>query len=233
MYYANRFVKVKDFCGSVEVYLCLRITVNILIHHCFTRTKTRRLWPSFNTRSFCARCRDKGKESDPCVCKLECTFCNVLTPFSFRYSQLQNQEEKRDLKEKSEKSDTSVDTSSSLVDPALVSVVGVVDSQGMLQSCGSSVSKEKKKQLTSPDHNSKSDTIVNRSSHLQTSLSNPPVVAGQPSLLQMRKLMPRISNGQKDSTGSLTDCQKPGETTVTSFSDCQGHADTYPTSWLC
>ena len=42
------------------------------------------------------------------------------------YSQLKIKKAKRDLKEKA---DTSIDTSSFLIDPELVSVVGVVDRQ--------------------------------------------------------------------------------------------------------
>ena len=44
-------------------------------------------------------------------------------------------------------------------------------------------------------------TLVNSPSPLQTSLSNPPVVTGWPSLLQTQKLMPWTRNGQIDSTG--------------------------------
>ena len=64
-------------------------------------------------------------------------------------------------------SDTSDDTSSSLIDPALVSVVGVVDSQGMLQSPDSSVSAEKKKKLTSPDHYNRYVHTANASANRQ------------------------------------------------------------------
>ena len=57
------------------------------------------------------------------------------------------------MKKKYEKSDISVDTSSSLIDLAFV-----VDSQGMLQSPDSGIYKDKKKRLTSSDHSNKSDT---------------------------------------------------------------------------
>ena len=59
-------------------------------------------------------------------------------------------------------SDTSIGTCSSLIDPALVSVVGVVEDQGMVPFPGSKVSKDKKK-LTSPDDN-KSDTSISAKS---------------------------------------------------------------------
>ena len=40
------------------------------------------LWQAFFVLlffcSFCARCYDKGKGSDPCISKQECAFCNVF-----------------------------------------------------------------------------------------------------------------------------------------------------------
>ena len=33
----------------------------------------------FDTHSFCARCRDKGKGSDPCISKSDCQDYYVLT----------------------------------------------------------------------------------------------------------------------------------------------------------
>ena len=35
---------------------------------------------SFDTHSRCARCRDKGMGEDPCVAKLPCEYCDLLTP---------------------------------------------------------------------------------------------------------------------------------------------------------
>ena len=35
---------------------------------------------SFDRHSRCARCRDKGLGEDPCVKKLPCNFCELLTP---------------------------------------------------------------------------------------------------------------------------------------------------------
>ena len=146
---------------------------------------------AFDTHSFCAQCHDKGKGPAPCVANSDCSFCNILT--SDQGAQLSTpryklKKEKRDLKEKFNKSATSeatvtVYSCSSLMDPALVSVVGVAHGQGMLKSPGSIVSKEKKKKVTSSDENSKCQ-VVNWPSRLQTSLSSPPVIVGQPSLLQ-------------------------------------------------
>ena len=101
---------------------------------------------SFDSHSFCARCREKGKGSDPWISNNDCNHCNSLmedqrlqlsTP-SYRLKK-----EKHDLKKSSEppKQDSS---SSSLIDPSSVTVVGAVDAQGILQSPGSSSGKKKK-----------------------------------------------------------------------------------------
>ena len=37
------------------------------------------LMARFDTHSFCARCREKGKGPHPCVSKSDCQACNVLT----------------------------------------------------------------------------------------------------------------------------------------------------------
>ena len=100
---------------------------------------------SFDSHCFCARCREKGKGSDPCVTKKDCNSCNILseeqrlqlsTP-SYRLK------EKRDLKKSSNtpKQDSS---SSSLIDPSSVTVVGAVDDQGILQYPGAGSEKKKK-----------------------------------------------------------------------------------------
>ena len=34
---------------------------------------------SFDSHSFCARCREKGKGSDPCTSHNDCNACNSLT----------------------------------------------------------------------------------------------------------------------------------------------------------
>ena len=37
------------------------------------------LMASFDSHSFCARCREKGKGIDPCISHNDCTACNSLT----------------------------------------------------------------------------------------------------------------------------------------------------------
>ena len=100
---------------------------------------------SFDSHNFCARCREKGKGTDLCINKNDCNSCNLLT--EEQHLQLSTpsyrlKKEKRDLK----KSDTPKQdsSSSSLIDPYSVTVVGAVDAQGILQSPGSSSGKAQK-----------------------------------------------------------------------------------------
>ena len=101
---------------------------------------------SFDSHSFCARCREKSKGSDPCISNNDCNSCNLLTEdqrLQLSTPSYRPKKEKRDLKKTSDtpKQDS---TSSSLIDPSSVMVVGAVDSQGILQSPGSSSGKKKK-----------------------------------------------------------------------------------------
>ena len=38
---------------------------------------------SFDSHCFCARCREKGKGSDPCVAKKDCNSCNILSELKY------------------------------------------------------------------------------------------------------------------------------------------------------
>ena len=101
---------------------------------------------SFDSHSFCARCREKGKGSDPCTSKNDSNSCNLLTEdqrLQLSTPSYRLKKEKRDLKKSTDtpKQDSS---SSSLIDPSSVTVVGAVDSQGILQSPGLSTGKKKK-----------------------------------------------------------------------------------------
>ena len=82
----------------------------------------------FDMHTHCARCRDKLKGDEPCVNKKSCPHCDVLSVD--QKSQLatpvyQKKKEKREQKILDKNSDNVTET---LVDPALVSVVGVVPS---------------------------------------------------------------------------------------------------------
>ena len=102
---------------------------------------------SFDSHSFCARCREKGKGSDPCISHNDCTACN--SPTEEQRLQLSTptyrlKKEKRQLKKSSDTPKKDSD-SSCLIDPSSVMVVGAVDAQGVVQSPGLSSDKKKKK----------------------------------------------------------------------------------------
>ena len=86
------------------------------------------LMARFDSHSFCARCREKGKGPDPCVSKSDCQACNVLT--EDQHIQLSTpsyriKKERRDSKKQGDTPQNNSD-SSSLVDPSSVTVVGAV-----------------------------------------------------------------------------------------------------------
>ena len=102
---------------------------------------------SFDSHSFCARCREKSKGSDPCILHNDCPACNSLT--EDQHLQLSTpsyriKKEKRELK-KSSDTPNKDSASSSLIDPSSVTVVGAVDAQGVVKSPGLSSEKKKKK----------------------------------------------------------------------------------------
>ena len=102
----------------------------------------------FDPHSVCARCCDKKKGTDPCVEKPEadCALCNDLTPEQLTQLSTPSyklKKEKKEAKLSTPSKEQAADTlSPTLVDPALVSVVGVVDGQS---TSGLSGPAEKKK----------------------------------------------------------------------------------------
>ena len=106
----------------------------------------------FDSHNFCARCREKGKGSDPCISHNDCNACNSLT--EEQRTQLSTpsyrlKKEKRDSKKTAET--PKQDVSSSLIDPSSVTVVGVMDDQGIVKSPGSSSEKKKKASVDKPN----------------------------------------------------------------------------------
>ena len=97
------------------------------------------LMAGFNSYSFCARCRDKGKGKDPCVenpQSTDCNFCNTLT--SDQHSQLSTpsykfKKEKREARKETLitlTKDNSTLLNPSLMDPASVLVIGLWMARG-------------------------------------------------------------------------------------------------------
>ena len=81
----------------------------------------------FDKHSVCARCRDKKKGEDPCIKDKPCSHCDLLTEeqkLQLANPVYQKKKEKRELKAKAEES------SNILVDPSLVSVIGLAKDVG-------------------------------------------------------------------------------------------------------
>ena len=84
---------------------------------------------NFDSHSSCARCRDKGKGKDPCVENPEtkdCKFCNSLTPEPRLQLATPSYKLKKEKWEAKKLESTPSKDSDTLVDPASVSVIGVV-----------------------------------------------------------------------------------------------------------
>ena len=109
----------------------------------------------FDPHSVCARCCDKKKGQDPCVEKPDsvCVRCNALSPEHLAQLSTPSyklKKEKQEAKSSIPSREPSTDTlSPTLVDPALVSVVGVVDGQSTSRSPGLSAPPEKKRKSDS------------------------------------------------------------------------------------
>ena len=76
----------------------------------------------FESHSTCARCRDKGLDDDPCVQKKECLICKGFTPEQNLQLATPTYKDRKDKKMAS----STTTTNPTLVDPAHVSVLGMV-----------------------------------------------------------------------------------------------------------
>ena len=110
---------------------------------------------SFDGHLSCARCRDKGKGKDTCVedkDSTNCSHCNILTPEQKAQLATPSYKLKKEKREAKKLEMETPKDSESLLDPSSVSVIGVVDNAGVVQS--PSVPPEKKvkkdKVLTKP-----------------------------------------------------------------------------------
>ena len=127
----------------------------------------------FDHHSVCARCRDKKKGSDPCIetPPASCSHCDALS--SEQKVQLSTPSYKLKKEKKEAKSSTPAKTSDTLsptlVDPVLVSVVGVVDGQTTSGLSGPAEKKSKKaesnKSSTTSAKPARSDKSVKSSSN--------------------------------------------------------------------
>ena len=84
---------------------------------------------SFDGHAYCTRCRDKGKGEEPCISNKEasdCKFCNAFTPEQRVQLATQSYKLKKEKREAKRVDNSTPTDGSSLVDPASVSVIGVV-----------------------------------------------------------------------------------------------------------
>ena len=82
----------------------------------------------FDGHAFCARCREKGKGEEPCVSNkdtTDCTLCNALTPE--QRAQISTPSYKIKKGKREAKQIDVIQPTEELVDPASVSVIGVVN----------------------------------------------------------------------------------------------------------
>ena len=138
----------------------------------------------YDSHTFCARCRDKKNGKDPCVEKegADCLHCNALTPEQLVHLSTPSYQIKKETRESksstpAKKSSTDSTLSPTLVDPSLVTVMGVVDGQSTSRSPGLSdqpVEKKKKKEdkKASSEKSVKADKSVKSSSHRTSSTSS-------------------------------------------------------------
>ena len=120
---------------------------------------------SFDSHCFCARGREKGKGSDPCISHLDCNACNSLTEEQRIQLSTPSYRLKKEKRESKKVSDTpKQDSSSSLIDTSTVTVVGAVDDHGIVKSPGSSSDKKKKQNVDKPKPQTSKDSKADKPS---------------------------------------------------------------------
>ena len=115
----------------------------------------------FDQHSYCARCREKNKGKDPCVEGKDTTSCKFCSAFTLEQLAQISTPSYKIKKEKREarKSVTATPTkdSSELVDPASVSVIGVVGQEGSTQQ--SQPAKSPSSSTMPPEKRAKKDQV--------------------------------------------------------------------------
>ena len=102
----------------------------------------------FDRHLYCACCRDKGKGKEPCISNKDTSDCNALTPeqrLQLATPSYKLKKEKREAK----RADANPSDDTTLVDPAEVSVVGVIG-EPISQSVSAPPEKKVKKDKAPP-----------------------------------------------------------------------------------
>ena len=126
----------------------------------------------FDTHSHCARCREKGKGQDFCVenpqSSDQCPICKSFTSEQILQISTPAYKIKKEKREAKTADSTPSKDNEELVDPASVSVIGTVDSQGTVKSPAPAPPLEKK-----PKKDSKKDTKKVKSPSSKATSSQP------------------------------------------------------------
>ena len=106
----------------------------------------------FDNHKKCARCREKGVGDDPCVKKLDCPICKAFTPAQIQQLSTPTYKTRKEPAEQKKTGDVE-GTTSTLVDPTTITVLGQVSSEKT--SSVESTPKHKKRHSSSSPRSSK------------------------------------------------------------------------------
>ena len=109
---------------------------------------------SFDSHTFCARCRDKGQPDTK-----DCKFCNSLTPEEHLQLATPSYKLKTEKREAKKTDSTPSKDRDTLVDPASVSGIGAVDDQGTVKSPSTVAPPEKKPKKEKPSTSKSSKPV--------------------------------------------------------------------------
>ena len=130
-----------------------------------------RVMALFHNHKKCARCREKGVGDDPCVKKLDCQICKAFTPAQIQQLSTPTYKARKECAEQKKTGDVE-GTTSTLVDPTSITVLGQVSSEKA--SSVESTPKHKKRRSDIPPGLVNGNTAPNL---LQTT-SNPLMTSG-------------------------------------------------------
>ena len=114
----------------------------------------------FDGHAFCARCREKGKGEEPCIANkdtTDCTLCNSFTPEQRAQISTPSYKIKKEKREAKRLDNTQ--PTDELVDPASVSVIGVVSGPSAEKSPAPPDKKLKKEKPPAKTKKSSSSTL--------------------------------------------------------------------------
>ena len=127
----------------------------------------------FDGHTYCARCREKGKGEEPCVKdkdSVDCTLCNAFTPEQRAQISTPSYKIKKE-KQEAKRADNNQPTDE-LIDPASVSVIGVVSGPSPDKSPVPPEKKVKKDKSSVKPKKSSSSTLTSNTEDKFTALED-------------------------------------------------------------